>query len=175
MALVTAATVVFVGVEQGIILAVVLSLLQHVRRSYRPHTAVVVQDQVDHWQLQEAVPGRMIVPGMIMYWFGSDLFYANVALFAQQVRKLVNDSPTPVRWLVIDCSAITSLDFSAGRALMDLHQDLAKAGVALALSRLQLRPHGDLERMGLLELVGANRIFDSRHACIQAYQSEAKS
>jgi MFS superfamily sulfate permease-like transporter len=175
VALVTAATVVFVGVEQGIMLAVVLSLLQHVRRSYRPRTGVVVQDQVDHWQVQEAVPGRTIVPGMIMYWFGSDLFYANVALFAQQVRKLVNDSPPPVHWLVIDCSAITNLDFSAGRALMDLHQDLAKAGVVLALSRLQLAPHGDLERMGLVDLIGTNRIFDSRHACIQAYRSEAKS
>jgi len=166
---------VFVGVEEGIILAVVLSLLQHVRRSYRPHTGVVVHDQVDRWQVQEAVPGRMIVPGMIMYWFGSDLFYANVALFAQQVRKLVNDSPTPVQWLVIDCSAITNLDFSAGRALMDLHQDLAEAGVVLALSRLQLAPQGNLERMRLVDLIGANRIFDSRHACIEAYQSETKS
>jgi len=117
----------------------------------------------------------MIVPGMIMYWFGSDLFYANVALFAQQVRKLVNDSPTPVQWLVIDCSAITNLDFSAGRALMDLHQDLAEAGVVLALSRLQLAPQGNLERMRLVDLIGANRIFDSRHACIEAYQSETKS
>ena len=175
VALVTAATVVFVGVEEGIILAVIVSLLQHVRRSYRPHTGVVVQDQVDHWQVQEAVPGRMIVPGMIMYWFGSDLFYANVAFFAAQVRKLVNHSPTPVRWLVIDCSAITDVDFSAGRAVMDLHHDLAKAGVVLALSRLQVSPHGDLERMGLVQLIGANRIFDSRHACIEAYRSEAKS
>lgn len=174
VAVVTAATVVVVGVEQGIILAVVLSLLQHVRRSYRPHTGVVVQDQVDHWQVQEAVPGRMIVPGMIMYWFGSDLFYANVAFFAQQVRKLVNDSPASVNWLVIDCSAITNLDFSAGRALMELHQDLAKAGLVLALSRLQVRPHSDLERMGLVQLIGTNRIFDSRHACIEAYRAETK-
>src|SRR5215467_8803868 len=175
VALVTAATVVFVGVEEGIILAVIVSLLQHVRRSYRPHTGVVVQDQVDHWQVQEAVPGRMIVPGMIMYWFGSDLFYANVAFFAKQVRNLVNTSPTPVHWLVIDCSAITDLDFSAGRAVMDLHQDLAKAGVVLALSRLQVSPYGDLERMGLVKLIGANRIFDSRHVCIEAYRSEANS
>ncbi|HME99882.1 MAG TPA: SulP family inorganic anion transporter [Terriglobia bacterium] len=175
VASVTAATVVFVGVEQGIILAVILSLLQHVRRSYRPHTAVVVQDQVDHWQLKEAAPGQMIVPGLIMYWFGSDLFYANVALFAKQVRKLVNDSPTPVHWLVIDCSAITDVDFSAGRAVMDLHQDLAKAGIVLALSRLQVTPHGDLERMGLVQLIGENRIFDSRHACIEAYRSETKA
>jgi len=175
VALVTAATVVFVGVEEGIILAVILSLLQHVRRSYRPHTGVVVRDEVDHWQVEKAVPGRMIVPGMIMYWFGSDLFYANVGFFAQQVRKLVNDSQTPVRWLVIDCGAITDLDFSAGRAVTELHQDLAKAGVVLALSRLQVGPHGDLERMGLVQLIGENRIFDSRHACIEAYRADAKS
>jgi len=117
----------------------------------------------------------MIVPGMIMYWFGSDLFYANIGLFAEQVRKLVNDSPTPVRWLVIDCGAITDMDFSAGRAVMDLHKDLSEAGVVLALSRLQVRPQDDLERMGLVQLIGANRIFDSRHACIEAYRSEVLS
>lgn len=175
VALVTAATVVFVGVEQGIILAVLLSLLQHVRRNYRPPTGVVVQDQVDHWQIKEPAPGLMIEPGMIMYWFGSDLFYANAAFFAQQVRTLVTNSSKPVRWLVIDFSAITSLDFTAGRALMDLHHDLTKAGVVLALSRLQLRPHGQLERLGLLQLIGASRIFDSRHACIHAYRAEVHS
>src|SRR6516162_2202146 len=62
VAVVTAATVVFIGVEQGIFLAVVLSLLQHVRRSYRPHTAVILQDEADQWRMEEAVPGKMIEP-----------------------------------------------------------------------------------------------------------------
>ena len=80
------------------------------------------------------------------------------------------ESPTPVRWLVIDCSAITGLDFTAGRAIADLRQDLAKSGVVLALSRLQVRSHGDLVRMGLLQLIGPNRIFGSRHECVEAYR-----
>jgi SulP family sulfate permease len=172
VALVTAATVIFVGVEQGIFLAVALSLLQHVRRSYRPHTAVIVQDQVDHWRMEEAVPGRMLEPGLVMYWFGSDLFYANASFFSEQARKLVDESPVPVRWLVIDASAVTGVDFSAGRALAELHQDLAKAGVVLALARIQVRRDGDLERMGLVKLIGANRIFSSRRACLEAYRSE---
>jgi MFS superfamily sulfate permease-like transporter len=172
IALATAATVVLAGVKQGILLAVVLSLLQHVRRSYRPHTAVVVKDDLDHWRLEEAVPGTMLAPGLVMYWFGSDLFYANGGFFAEQARKLVDDSPTPVRWLVIDCGAITGLDFSAGRALMDLHSDLRKEGVVLAVTRVQVRPQGDLERMGLIELIGPDRIFESRHACLKAYESE---
>jgi MFS superfamily sulfate permease-like transporter len=172
VAIVTAAPVVFVGVEQGILHAVVVSLVQHVRRSYRPMTGVVVHDATDRWRLEDAAPGKMLEPGMVMFWFGSDLSYANVSSFAEEARKLVTESPVPVRWLVIDCSAITGLDFSAGRALIDLQQDLAKAGVVLALSRLQVSPHGDLERLGLLTPVGSHRIFASRHECVEAYRAE---
>jgi MFS superfamily sulfate permease-like transporter len=172
VAIVTAATVVFVGVEQGILLAAILSLLQHVQRSYRPHTAVIVQDPVEQWRMEPAVPGKMLETGMVMFWFGSDLFYANSGLFAEDARRLVRESPTPVRWFAIDCSAITGLDYSAGRTLSDLQMDLAKAGVVLALARIQSKHQGDLERMGLIDLIGPNRIFMSRQHCLDAYRAE---
>ena len=87
---------------------------------------------------------------------------------------VVNGSPT--KTAIVDAAGGRSQwSQPMVTALMDLHKDLAKAGVVLAVSRLQLRSHGDLERMGLVQLIGANRIFDSRHACIEAYQSEAKS
>ena len=89
LALITAGTVVVFGVEQGILLAVVLSLLMHVRHSYRPHTGVLVRDEADHWRIDEPVPGKLAEPGMVMFWFGAGLFYANVSFFAEQVRKLV--------------------------------------------------------------------------------------
>jgi high affinity sulfate transporter 1 len=172
LALVTALTVVAFGVEPGIILAVVLSLLQHVRCSYRPHTAVIVRDAAGNRSFEDPVPGKMAEPGLVMFWFGADLFFANVAFFVEQARKLVHDSPSPVRWLVIDATAITGLDFSASRAVAGLQQDLAKAGVVLALVVVPVKHRANLERMGLIDLIGANRIFDSRHACLAAYNSE---
>jgi high affinity sulfate transporter 1 len=175
VALATTATVVGVGVEQGIILAMVLSLLQHVRRGYRPQIAVVVHDAADHWRLEEVAANKMIEPGMLMFWFGSDLYYANAGFFALQARKLVAEAPTPVRWLVIDCSAITSLDFSAGQALMDLQQELAKTGVVLSLARVHARRHGFLEQLGLIERIGRHRIFESRRACLEAYRAEGSA
>jgi MFS superfamily sulfate permease-like transporter len=172
LALVTAAAVVILGVEQGIILAVVLSLLQHVRRSYRPQTGVLVRDAADHWRIEDPLPVKLAEPGMVIFWFGSDLFYANVAFFAEQARMLVHESPTPVRWLTIDATAISGLDFSAGRAVAELQQDLAKIGVTLALIIIPVRHRSHLERMGLIELIGASHIFESRRACLAAYQSE---
>jgi MFS superfamily sulfate permease-like transporter len=172
LAVVTALTVVVFGVEQGIILAVVLSLLQHVRHSYRPHTGVIVRDASGNWSVEDPVPGKMVEPGMVIFWFGRDLFYANVAFFAEQARRLVDNSPSPVHWLVIDATAITGLDFSAGRAVTELHQDLAQAGVTLAFIEVPLKHHVDLDRMGLVDLIGSHRIFESRHACVAAYKSE---
>jgi hypothetical protein len=60
-----------------------------------------------------------------------------------------------------------------GRALSELHQNLEKAGVVLALIDVQVRRHGDLERMGLIKTIGANRIFETREACVAAYRSES--
>ena len=132
----------------------------------------MVQDAGGTWRLEESLSGRMTEPGLFLFWFGSDLFYANVAFFAEQARRLVRDSSSPVRWLAIDATAITGLDFSAGRALAELHQDLAKANVVLALVQIPAERHAHLERMGLVDLIGSGRIFDSRHACVAAFKSE---
>jgi anti-anti-sigma regulatory factor len=73
---------------------------------------------------------------------------------------------------VVDARAVTEIDFSAGRAILELFQDLKKAGVVLALIVVPVRHQGVLERLGLLELIGSNRIFESRYECVQAYLSE---
>ena len=172
LALITAATVVIFGVEPGILFAVVLSLLMHVRQSYRPQIGVVLRDSASHWRIHAPIPGRFAEQGMVMFWFGSGLFYANVPYFAEHARKLVHDSPSPVRWMVVDATAVTELDYSAARALVELKQDLAKMGVVLAMIVIQVRHYGQLERLGLIDVIGANRIFESRQACTEAYLSE---
>jgi MFS superfamily sulfate permease-like transporter len=144
----------------------------HVRHSYRPHTGVVVRDELEHWRLDDPVPGKLAEPGMLMFWFGAGLFYANASFFAEQVRTLVDLQPSPLRWLVLDARAITDLDYSAGEALSELHQDLSKAGVILALIVVPERHQGYLERTGMVELIGRNRIFESRYECVQAYRAE---
>lgn len=170
LALVTAATVVVVGVEFGIILALILSLLQFVRRSYQPHTAVVLHDIHDDWRMEPAAPGKMVEPGLVLYWFGAELFYANVGHFTSEVRRLATESPTPVRWVAVDTGAITAVDFTAGKELKALQQDLAKLNVVLALSRVSDSLRRDLNRLDLTQVIGESRIFVSRHECLHAYR-----
>lgn len=161
LALATAAVVVVIGVEQGILLAMVLSLLRHVRHSYRPHTAVLVEDDAGHWQPIPAVPGALSGPGLVIFQFGADLFYANAGRFAQDVRGLIEGAPPPVKWLVVDAGAITNVDYSAARILRQLQDDLTRDGVALVLVHAPSSLRADLERHHLTNLIGADHIFDT--------------
>ena len=172
LALITTATVVAFGVERGLLLAVILSLLMHVRQSYRPHSGVVVRGEKDEWEIDDAEPGKFVEPGMVMFWFGAGLFYANAAYFTGMTRRLVDEASGPVRWFVIDARAITEVDYSGGRAIVDFQQYLERAGVVLALILVETRPQRALERMGFADLIGRCRIFDSRSACVEAYRSE---
>jgi high affinity sulfate transporter 1 len=170
LALVTGGTVVCAGVEQGILLALVLSLLQHVRRSYQPHTAVILRDETDHWEMVKPDPDKVMVPGMIMYWFGAELFYANAGHFTEQARMLATSGRERVRWLAVDMGPVTAIDFSAGKALRDLQQDLAKQNVVMALARVSVDARRDLDQLELTNVIGKDRIFDSRKSCLDEYR-----
>ncbi|MGA8111918.1 MAG: SulP family inorganic anion transporter, partial [Acidobacteriaceae bacterium] len=115
VALITAITVIAAGVEQGIVLAMVLSLLRIVRHSYRPHTGVVVPDQNKTWKIIPVAPGVVSEPGFVLYRFGAALFYANAGRFADEILTLVGPQPSPVRWVVVDGEAMANIDYSASR------------------------------------------------------------
>jgi len=87
----------------------------------------------------------------------------------------VTESPSPVRWLAVEAGAITDMDYSAGQMLKELHGDLKKMGVVLALSGVSEHPYKDLERLGLVDVIAHNRIFNSRGACVEAYRSESRT
>jgi SulP family sulfate permease len=169
LAVFTAAVVVLVGVEQGILLAMVLSLLRIVRHSYRPHTGVFVVNEGDIWQVP-AVPGAVTKPGLVIYRFGAALFYANASLFAEQIRGLVGPTPSPVRWLVVDAEAITNVDYTAARVVGELHQELADRGVVLVFGRAPASLRADLDRHLLTEVIGPTQFFDRLHDAVAAFQ-----
>jgi sulfate permease, SulP family len=171
LALVTAASVVLFGVEDGILLALVLSLLQHVRHSYKPSVAVKTQTADGNWQMSAVEPGRMAAPGLLVYWFGSDLFYANIDRFATEVRKLATESPSPVSWLVVDAGAITSVDYTAGGTLKELVKDLTQHGVALVFAHISESLKADFDRQDLSAVIGPNRQFETLRDCLAAYAS----
>jgi sulfate permease, SulP family len=173
LAIVTAAVVVMVGVEEGIVLAIALSLFRHVRHSYRPHTMVLAPDADGRWRPVPTTPGAETEPGLIIYRFGADLFYANDRRFTDEVRSLVEHAPTPVRCFIVDAEAITDIDYSAAQSLRELLDDLAKRKVCMIFARVSPYLRSDLDRHRITAAIGKDRIFTTLHEAIAAASGSA--
>ncbi len=169
LAVTTASVVVLWGVEQGIVLAMVMSLLRIVHHSYRPTTGVMIPGESKMWKLIPAVPGAVTEPGLVIYRFGAALFYANANQFAKEVRDLVDPSAAQVRWLVVDAEAITHVDYTASRVVRRVKQELVSCNVELAFARVQWDLKADLDRHHLTEEIGAAWIFPRLHDARSAF------
>jgi MFS superfamily sulfate permease-like transporter len=166
----TAAMVAIVGVEHGLLLAIAVSLLRHVRQSYRPHTTVLAPGPTGRWEPVPAQPGVETEPGLIVYHFGADLFYANETRFSDELRALVAHAPSPVRWFVIDAGAITALDYSAARSVREVCEELERAGVEVLFARVNSYLRADMQRHGILTAIGSSRVFATMHDALEAVQ-----
>lgn len=165
LAVTAAAIVVLVGVEQGILLAMILSLLRIVSHSYRPHSAVLVYENQE-WRLKPAVPGTFTEPGLVLYRFGAPLFYANANRFSAEIHGLVEGAEPPVRWLLVDAGPITHLDYTAARGVRQLKQFLDRRGVRFAIAHVGADLRADLDRHHLTETIGAESLFDTFHEAL---------
>jgi len=168
LAIITAGAVVASGVEQGILLAIALSLFRHVRHSYRPHTMMLAPDSSGRWAPVSVTPGRVTEPGIIVYRFDADLFYANQNRFTDEVRALVAHAPTPVRWFIVDAGAITDIDYSAAHSVRELLEDLTRQRVSMLFGRVSSYLRSDMDRHGITAAVGEARIFATLHQAIAA-------
>jgi len=166
LALLTAMAVVGLGVELGILLAMGLSLLRHVRHSYEPHTGVLVRDAAGEWQVLPCSEARLAEPGLLVYRFGADLFYANERRFADELRGLVRRMGPDLRALVVDASAMADLDYSAARTLRDLIDELQTRRIALVFGRVSPALRADMQRHGISAALGAEHVHASLHEAL---------
>ena len=111
---------------------------------------VLTPDPEGGWLTKPAATRRADPnPGLILYRFGADLFYANADRFADETRALIEGAPEPVRWFVVDAGAITDMDYSAARTLRDLLNELKARNVNVALGRVEPSLRSDMERHGI--------------------------
>jgi MFS superfamily sulfate permease-like transporter len=174
LATTTAIFVVGVGVEQGIVLAMVLSLLRIVHHSYHPRSGVMTAEGDGTWKLIAPVAGAVTEPGLVLYRFGAALYYANASRFADEVLTLVGPPPTSVRWLIVDAEAITNVDYSAARIIEELKKDLTNAGVEFGFARVPWDTRADFDRHHLSEAIGPSLIFNRLHDALDAYEKLQK-
>jgi MFS superfamily sulfate permease-like transporter len=169
VALLTTASVVVLGVELGIAVAVVISMVDHLRHSYTPPSGVLVKSADGHWRSVPVTTGARTEGGLLIYRFASGLYFANAARLAEDVDRLVGGGP-PLRWFCLDAAAVGDIDYSASEVLHTVAERLRGQGVRLVLSNVLDDVHRQLERYGLVELIGPEAFYETSGAVLDDFR-----
>jgi high affinity sulfate transporter 1 len=170
VALVTAAAVVVLGVEYGIALAIIASMVDHLRHSYNPLNSVLVKSPEGHWHAIPAEPGARTEEGLVIYRFGTSLYYANANRLIEDVTALIALGG-PLRWMVIDFAAIGDVDYTASAVLLKVVEHVHQHHVHLALSSVLSPVRHQLDRYGISEALGQPAYFETPGEALKAFHS----
>lgn len=160
LSLVASAGVIFVGVLQGILVAIVLSILLFFHRNWWPHGEVLGRvPGRDGWHSDTKGDEIAEHPGVVVFRWEAPLFFANSGLFSQQVRRLVQERRP--RWVVLQCEAITDIDVTAAAMLERLDNELNADGVHLAFVELRSRLRDLVQDYGLHRALDRDHFYDT--------------
>ena len=162
--------VALLGVLMGIFTAILLSLVDFVRRAWRPHDAVLGrEDELKGYHDIDRHPSARQVPGLLLYRFDAPLFFANAAWFRRRVKGLVAEAAHPVRWVVVAAEPVTDVDTTAADTLDQLLRELRPQQVTLAFAELKGPVKDRLRRYGPYDAIGPDHFFPTIGTAVNAY------
>jgi len=159
-------------VQQGMVVAVVASMVDHLRHSYRPRSSVLVKGPAGHWKSLPVVSGARTETGLVVYRFGSSLYFANAAAFLDDLKVLTADQP---QWVCLDAAAIGDVDFSAITVLLQAAEMLRPLGVRLIMSAVLPPVRHQLDRYGVTAELGPDAYYDTPGEVLKAYHRQRRA
>lgn len=176
VALVALVGTVLLGVLQGVIIAVIVSLAERLSRQYHPRDAVLLRDgEVSDWvrdRLNGDYKHIQAIKGLLVYNFDGPLFFENVSYFIARVRRAMRAAKQPVRHIVVDAGAIDTIDYTAAEELKAFCAELNADGVTISLAHVSPHLLVQLEDTGIAEALGNDAIYstlyDALHALVKA-------
>ena len=151
------AGVVLIGVLQGIVIAIALSVVAFTNNAWRPYRAELgqVPNLRGYHDLSRNPEGER-VDGIAIARFDAPLFFANAGIFGHFLRTVATSEPRP-RHLVLAAEPITSIDSTAIDELVAVDDYLALAGVDFVIAEMKDPVKDRLVRHGLADRFGPER------------------
>ena len=169
LAAVTLLAVVLIGIEQGIVVAVGLAILDRIRLTARPQLHVLgCIPGTTSWTPTTAAFDVKQVAGVLVVLFATPLWYANAAHFREMVEGALARADAPVRVLVIDTIGMSDLDFTGSRALARVLDRCARDNIEVGLARTGEHVLRSLRQSGLMDRIGEDHVFPAVDEAVSA-------
>lgn len=162
--------VITLGVLPGVVLAVGAAIVQLLFKASVPHDAVlgrmprtqIYVDKTTHSQAESFA-------GIVVYRFDSALVFFNADHFKARARAVVQQAAQPVRTFVLDAETMPYMDTTGAASLEYVCAEFKARGMVVAIAAAKGPVREMLERTGLLECIGANRLYASVNDAVEAF------
>ncbi|MBP0627691.1 MULTISPECIES: SulP family inorganic anion transporter [unclassified Cupriavidus] len=155
LSMVCFAAVAVFGTIQGIFLAVVIAVIEFLWDGWRPHYAVLGKvEGLRGYHDTGRYPEARRIDGLVLFRWDAPLFFANAELFQERLIEAIDDSPTPVRRVVVAAEPVTSVDVTSADMLRELSGILRERGIALHFAEMKDPVRDKLKRFELMEAFG---------------------
>jgi high affinity sulfate transporter 1 len=170
-ALATMAGVVLIGTLEGILIAVAISVLTLMYQANHPPVyALAFNREKEIFRRAGEHEGDETFPGLLMLRTEGRLTFANAANAAEKMRSLVAQVQPQV--VVLECSAIPDIEYTALVMLTDAEQRQREHGVTLWLAGVNPDLLKIIQRAPLGATLGDERMFFNLHKALEAYRTK---
>ncbi len=172
LAMVTLLGVALWGILEGVLVAVILSVVNVIRRAARPPSAVLgVREGGEGYVNVARDPAASTIPGLVIFRFEGSLFFANAEHFRERAAAAVAQADPPAQWLVLDFEAVPDIDTTAAQTVAELCAHLQdREGIEVVVAEILGVVDEQLTHYGLHEIIGVDDFFPSLDAAVRAYE-----
>lgn len=162
--------VLLLGVQWGVLVGVVLAMALHIRKTLRPHMALVGRFAgTEHYRNEKKYRVETFDEVKTLR-IDESLYYANARYLEDKVARIVEANPK-MRDLILMCPAVNYIDASALRSLEEINSRLKSVGVSLHFSELKSYVADPIRETSFFEKL-TGRVFLSQFEAMQALEPE---
>jgi len=165
--------VVLLGVLEGLLIAIAVSLAVFVWKRWRPHTAVLgrVAGRKGYHDMGRH-PDAYQVPGLLLFRFDAPLFFANAPYFEETLLEAIDAEPEAVHRVVIAAEPMTDVDSTGAETLGLVLDELDARDIEFSFAELKGPAKDRLRRYGLYDRIGDAFFYSTLGDAVMKYAAE---
>jgi high affinity sulfate transporter 1 len=164
--------VALLGVLQGILIAILLSVGNVFRRLWMPYRTTLGRPRgVPGLHDVTRYPDAVVDPRCPVFRFDAPLIFANARTFRDEVRRMAA-APDRPEWIVVAAEPITDVDTTACDMLEDLVPALDAGGTRLVFAELKDPVRAKIDAFGLRRVLGDDRFFPTIKSALRAHNTD---
>ena len=164
-----------VGIKEGILFGVLLSLLLLVYRSSSPHFAVLARvNQSPYYRNVKRFADEVTIdPAILLFRFDGQLYFGNKDYFKTSLMTAIEERGASLKHLILNVEPMNYIDSSAAFMLRQFFEDLKSKNITVAIAG-PIGPIRDiLKRSGIVSLLGEDAFFENTHNAYKVASGES--